>query len=414
MSDESTGQKPWAVLAYTVADDKSGGSSLDAAAKLELKALCDAADFDEIDIAAQVDFKHSRGIFRGVLTEKPRAFEEIDPEDHPLWRSIVGSIRKSKLKVLLEKEDLNAARADVLQDFLRFGAARCDARRYVLAFYGHAYGPMGLFFDADAGSRDATTLRLNDLASTIEGVERKAAVLVFRDCFMCTLETAWQLRGAGEFMVASQSVVPVAGVWPWGTLLTALMPSAASGDVGVAMVRQLGRFLDEPANRGPFADVPYSLIDLGAVDAAGEPMRALVGALEGARAQPARATACARALERARVGFPDDASNPGDPALLDLLTMCDGLQALEGDAVAGPARALGEIVRDRVVRWRWSQKEAHRGISLYYQPTAPRDIERSFIMSGDPTAAARDAAYYSELALCAATGWHTIALNPLT
>jgi hypothetical protein len=39
-------RKPWAVLAYTVADDKSGGSNLDAAAKIELKALCDAADFD--------------------------------------------------------------------------------------------------------------------------------------------------------------------------------------------------------------------------------------------------------------------------------------------------------------------------------------------------------------------------------
>ena len=67
--------KPWAVLAYTVADDKSGGSELDAAAKRELKAICEAADFGQVNVAAQVDFKHTRGVWRGLLTEKPRASE---------------------------------------------------------------------------------------------------------------------------------------------------------------------------------------------------------------------------------------------------------------------------------------------------------------------------------------------------
>src|SRR6266498_1381504 len=121
--------KPWAVLAYTVADDKSGGSVLDAAAKIELKALCDAADFDQVNVAAQVDFKHTCGVYRGVLTEKPRDFEEVSPADHPLWRSIVGTLTRSRLRVLLEKTDLNAARADVLQDFLRFGQRDCPAER---------------------------------------------------------------------------------------------------------------------------------------------------------------------------------------------------------------------------------------------------------------------------------------------
>ena len=58
-------RKPWAVLAYTVADDKGTGDSLDAAAKEELKALCDGADFGRMSVAAQVDFKFTRGIFRG-------------------------------------------------------------------------------------------------------------------------------------------------------------------------------------------------------------------------------------------------------------------------------------------------------------------------------------------------------------
>ena len=338
----------------------------------------------------------------------------MSAEDHPLWRSIAGTIKRSRLRVLMEKADLNAAHADVLQDFLRFGQRDCPAERYVVVFYGHAYGPMGLFFDAAARQRDATTLRLNDLASSIESVEGKAAVVVFRDCFMNTLETAYQLRHAAEFMVASQSVVPIAGVWPWVGFLTALMPSAASADVGRAIAVQLAHFLEEPTNRAPFADVPYSLIDLGAADAIAEPLKALTDALDAARDDPKRSAACARALEGARVGYPDDAANPGDPALLDVPTLCDRLRDLDPDPVAGPARALGETVRNRLVRWHTSQKGIHQGTSVYYQPVKPDDIERSFILSGNEEDAARDASHYARLALCEATGWHRIALHPLT
>ena len=69
--------------------------------------------------------------------------------------------------------------------------------------------------------------------------------------------------------------------------------------------------------------------------------------------------------------------------------------------------------RERLVRWHHSQKRSYQGISLYYQPVKPHDIERSFIMSGNAEDAAKDAEYYAKLALCEATGWHRIALNPL-
>jgi hypothetical protein len=413
--------KPWAVLAYTVADDKSGGSELDAAAKRELKAICEAADFGQVNVAAQVDFKRTRGVWRGLLTEKPqhvqkpRAKNDDDDndDDPPLWRSIVSGIKRSILSATPEKAETNAARGDVLSDFLRFGQQGCPADRYIVTFYGHAYGPMGLFFDADARQRNAATLRLNDLASSIEGIEGKAAVVIFRDCFMNTLETAYQLRRAAEFMLASQSVVPVAGVWPWLQFMTALMPSAVSGDVGRALAVQLAHFLDEPANRGPFDDVPYSLIDLEEAETIVKPLTELVNAIDAARADGKRSAACAKALEGSRIGYPDDPSNPGDPALLDVPTLCDKLQALGADPVAAPARALGTAVRDRLVRWHHSQKQSYQGISLYYQPVKPHDIERSFIMSGNAEDAAKDAEYYAKLALCEATGWHRIALNPL-
>ena len=61
MDSRPAERKPWAVLAYTVADDKGTGDSLDAAAKEELKSICNAADFGQMSVAAQVDFKHADG-----------------------------------------------------------------------------------------------------------------------------------------------------------------------------------------------------------------------------------------------------------------------------------------------------------------------------------------------------------------
>jgi hypothetical protein len=406
--------KAWAVLAYTVADDKGGGRNLDAAAKQELMAICDASDFAEVSVAAQVDFTNTRGVFRAVLTEAPptREFEDVLPENHPLWRAILSKLTQSTLRLQREPEDLNAARASVLQDFLEFGHAECPADRHVIFFYGHAHGPMGLFFDKDAKRRaPKTSLRLNDLAQSMETGPRPAALVVFRDCFMNTLEAAYQFAGVAEFMIASQSLVPVSGIWPWPSLMSALMPSASSADQALAFAKNLGRFLDDEPNRAPFHDAPISLLDLGAAGAVVDPLKALVEALEEARRNGAQSKACARALEGARVGFPHERSAPGDPSLLDVPTMCERLQATGLDRVEAAARRLGDVVTTRLVRWHHAQQQAHRGTGLYYKPVTRKDMDHSCIY--DAEFFEEDAACYRQLALSAATGWDRIALNPL-
>jgi hypothetical protein len=415
MGTGSERRKPWAVLAYTVADDKGSGDSLDAAAKEELKSLCLAADFGLMSVAAQVDFKHTRGVFRGVLTAPPpkgRGFETIPADSHPLWRGIKARLDRARLRVLKEVADLNAARASVLGGFLRFAQRECPADRYVVFFYGHGYGPVGLFFDAEKDDRAArSSMTMPSLSDSLEAVGERAAVIVFRVCQANTLETAYQLRDAGEFMLASQSIVPIAGIWPWGTFLRSLKAGDASAVVGRAIGEQLAEFLATQANRGPFADVPYSLVDLGAAHAMAEPLKAMADALDAARADPARRAACAAALEGARVGFPNDHDQPGDPALLDVTTMCERLAALEGDPVAAPARALGDLVSRRLVTWHRSQHDRHRGIGLFYRTVAAAHVGRSHLYSA--ALAEIDAERYRELALCQATGWDRIALNPL-
>ena len=314
---------------------------------------------------------------------------------------------------LKEQQDLNAAGSGVLRDFLEFGRTTCAAERYVIFFYGHAYGPMGLFYDADVGRRQASTLRLNDLADSLDQAGSRAAVIVFRDCFMGTLEGAFQLRTVSEFMIATQALAPVTGIWPWLNFMAALMPGAESADVARALAIQLGHFLSVPENRSPFADVPYSLLDLDAVSHVAEPLKALTDALDQARNDPERVSAYAKALEAARVGNPADPKNPGDPALIDVVTMCEQLATLVDHPVAGPASALATMLREQVVRWHHSMNDRYHGTSLFYRPVRSIDIEHSYILSSDEAEAAKDAEYYRTLALCVATGWDRVALNPL-
>jgi hypothetical protein len=136
-------EKAWAVLAYTIAEDAATTSVLDTSAKRELKAICDAADFRRVSVAAQVDFKRRRGVYRSSLIEIPpaeRGFDDINPEGHPLWGGILHGVDTATTDVRLQRDatDLNAADADVLQEFLRFGRAECPADRYVVSFFGHA------------------------------------------------------------------------------------------------------------------------------------------------------------------------------------------------------------------------------------------------------------------------------------
>ena len=119
-------KKAWAVLAYTIAEDAATASVLDTSAQRELKAICDAADFGRVSVAAQVDFKRRRGVYRSALIEIPpgeRGFSDIDPERPPILERHPARRRRRDDRRRLQRDatDLNAADADVLQEFLRFG-----------------------------------------------------------------------------------------------------------------------------------------------------------------------------------------------------------------------------------------------------------------------------------------------------
>lgn len=417
MAGAQDDRKPWAVLAYTIAEDHNSASRLDTSAQRELKAICDAADFRVVSVAAQVDFKRRRGVYRSALVRPAplgRGFKDIDPARHELWQKILAGVDDGEARVRLQRDatDLDAADADVLQEFLRFARSECPADRYVVSFFGHASGPLGVFSDAPSG-QPQDILRLPGMVNAFRGSGHRAAVVVFRDCFMNCLEAAYQLRGAAEYVVATQALAPATGTWPWQAFMETLTPGASPYEAALGVARALGAYLDDPANRSGFGTVPYSVLDLGAADEVATRLAALADALDAARRDPARARPVAKALEASRVGSPESAKEPGDPALLDVPTMCARLAALRGDPVAAPAVALGRAVAAKLVRWHHSQTRDHQGTSLFYKPVRPDDLKRSYLQATDEQVAADDAAHYRALALSRATGWHRIALDPL-
>jgi hypothetical protein len=118
-----------------------------------------------VSVAAQVDFKRRRGVYRSAITAldpAERGFKDIDPERHELWQKILSGVDDANTVVRLQRDaaDLNAADGDVLETFLRFGQTECPADRYVVSFFGHAAGPLGVFSDQAPGEAAHDTLRL--------------------------------------------------------------------------------------------------------------------------------------------------------------------------------------------------------------------------------------------------------------
>ncbi|MEZ5292398.1 MAG: clostripain-related cysteine peptidase [Vicinamibacterales bacterium] len=418
MPETAPPRKPWAVLAYTIAEDTHSSTLLDTTARGELEALCDAADLRKVSLAAQVDFKGRRGVYRGAVTRvapKRRGFSDIDPKRFELWKQVEASVEAGEATVRLQRDpsDLNATDVDVLEAFLEFGRAECPADRYVVSFFGHAAGPLGLFEDRTPGSDRQDTMRLPALVRGFKGAGSRADVVIFRDCYMNCLETAYQLRNSTEFLVATQAMAPASGAWPWRAFMQRLGEGGSAYDVGLGVAKALGAYLDDPANRDDLEAVPYSLLDLSAAADIVAPLAQLTDALDAARLDPDRRRLYARALEASRVGSPLRGKLPGDPALLDVRTLCTRLGRLKGHPVAAPAAALGRVVRTTLVRWHHSQTRHHKGTALFYKPVTEDDLNDSFLQATNEPVAADDAAHYRALALSKATGWHRIALNPL-
>ena len=196
-------RKRWTVLIYMVADDPQGGELLDQQAVQEMDQITKAAlsvNTEHLYVALQVDFRTLPGV----------------------WRRSIG-------QSTFVRPESNAADPATLYGFFDWAATECPAEHYLLIFWGHSRGQFGMFGDSDPFDYTAQTLTLDELRDALTAAKRSLQkpmdVIAFKDCFMANLETAYELSGLADYLLASPGLVPVEG-WPYDEMFKALTDDA--------------------------------------------------------------------------------------------------------------------------------------------------------------------------------------------
>src|SRR6478672_13645323 len=109
-------RKPWAVLAYLVAEDPQHGVPLDPIATDEKDRLLAFAERHpaRLDVAVQVDFSEKDGVLRQVAGQAPE-----------------------------QRAETIASDPRVLTQFMNWAIDKCPAERYLLLVWGHSFGTAG-------------------------------------------------------------------------------------------------------------------------------------------------------------------------------------------------------------------------------------------------------------------------------
>ena len=111
---------------------------------------------------------------------------------------------------LMESLPLQSMAApETLADFIRWSAQTCPAKKYALVLWDHGNGAKtGLFIDELFGNDEMYLYELKQ-ALTNSCVHLEA--LVIDACLMANIETAWSVRDAANWMIASEEVIPGEG-----------------------------------------------------------------------------------------------------------------------------------------------------------------------------------------------------------
>jgi len=393
--------KPWTVMAYIVADPDENNQELNAAANAELQAIAHAAAKypREMHVVSQVDFNGQRGIFRQVMDDNG-----------------VPTLTQSGCEV-----DSTPGDRDVVRQFLAWASKQFPAERRVVLFWGHSFGPAGMF-QTDKAAKESVIIRphrfraaetrpitrilnMADLASALGAAAgpdaHKVDLVIFKDCAMNTLETAFELQSIADFQIGSQSLIPVhlttevngvrpPSVWPYEKLFGALAAHShaeTAKPAATQMLHTLGDFYKVKEHLGQNTDVPVTLIDLQKLTDVRVRVNAFVHALKDLNI-----------LERSEK---ISSAFAGDPALVDVERVCAQFRHMPA------AGALREAVAHHVVAHA-SRTHDFTGLSVFYR--APGLGIQGIVM---PTMFPLN---YSTLRFARTTTWDDLAFetNPIS
>jgi hypothetical protein len=386
-----------------VADHKEEGALLlDPFAEQELRAIANAASLTDMHVAVQVDFTKVDGTFRGTMVPGGGGSDDASAcsaSGLDGAKVVETWSEGDKSITLCHGKETDASNPNVLARFLKWGRTVCPAQRYAILFWGHSFGPMGLFDDG------RTAAALPRVATAIGAAD----IVLFKDCLMSTLETAYEMKDVAKYAIGSQSVIPIKGVWPYTDLFAILQTARSDNELSVAraLAARLGTHYDDERNRAGFAEVPMSMLDLSRVEAMTEPLKQLVNELRALDKSTAKKVR--ERFEDARAGRGiDNQQHPGDRALLDFTTLCRNLLELET-----PARKSAEALSGQLrtlVPWAHSQRNTFHGIGIYYVCLEP-DVLQPIVRSIVQIEVLGNRRRYTNLTLNKDTEWSTVALE---
>ena len=374
--------KPWTVMIYMIADDPAGGALLDQQANRELDQIVHGAlsvNRDQLYVAVQLDFRSQPDVWRRVIGEGAWLQPESD-----------------------------AADPETLYGFFEWAQRMCPADRYALILWGHSRGPFGLFTDApfssalsglfakaDPWTYVAQTLTLKELRAALrharECLNQEVDIIAFKDCFMSTLETAYELKDAATYLIGSPDIVPIEG-WPYARMFEQLARQPEAKAAAKALVKELAQYYKVEANRHGRTDVPFTLMDTSKLSDVSEPLRAIATKLTAETSRRNGGDPFRKALTT---------SAKADPALVDVHTLCGKIKR---HGLKQPAEHLEAALANMTL----SDEGAHgrARVSLFCFPFAKKDQTRSIVAHH----ATRPV--YSELAIVK-TGWDGVALKAM-
>ena len=375
--DTSRATKPWTVMIYMIADDPAGGALLDQQANREMDQIVHAAlsvDREQLYVAVQVDFRSQPDVWRRVIGEGAWLQPESD-----------------------------AADPETLYGFFEWTQRVCPADRYALILWGHSRGPFGLFTDApfssalsglfakpDPWTYVAQTLTLKELRGALrhasECLNQEVDIVAFKDCFMSTLETVYELKDAATYLIASPDIVPVEG-WPYARMFEQLARQSDAKLAAKAMVKELEQYYKVETNRHGRTEVPFTLLDTSKVSDVSEPLRAIATKLTAETARGNSGESFRKALT---------SSAKADPALVDVNTLC---RKIKRHGLKQPAEHLETALANLTL-------SDDKSVSVFCFPFAKKDQTRSIVAHH----ATRPV--YSELAIVK-TGWDGVALKAM-
>ena len=364
-------------MIYMIADDPAGGALLDQQANRELDQIIHGAlsvNRDQLYVAVQLDFRSQPDVWRRVIGEGAWLQPESD-----------------------------AADPETLYGFFEWAQRMCPADRYALILWGHSRGPFGLFTDApfssalsglfakaDPWTYVAQTLTLKELRSAFrharECLNQEVDIIAFKDCFMSTLETAYELKDAATYLIGSPDIVPIEG-WPYARMFEQLARQPEAKLAAKALVKELEQYYKVEANRHGRTEVPFTLMDTSKLSDVSEPLRAIATKLT---AETARGNG-GEPFRKALTG-----SAKADPALVDVNTLC---RKIKRHGLKQPAEHLEAALANMTL-------SDDKSVSLFCFPFAKKDQTRSIVAHH----ATRPV--YSELAIVK-TGWDGVALKAM-